>query len=285
VNHPGAEIGRQAAFPIGIFDSGVGGLSVLREIRRELPHESLLYLADQAHIPYGPRPVAELRGLTVAITHFLLDRGAKAVVVACNTASAAALDHLRAAFPSVPFVGMEPAVKPAAQTTRSRVVGVIATPTTLRTERFSRLVMRHARGATVLSQVCPGLVEQVEAGDLAGEKTQRLLRLCLDPLLTAGMDTLVLGCTHYPFLVEAIRRVVGPGVRIMDPGPAVARQVRRVLEQQDSVLRSHKPGSLTSYTTGDPLAFESLASSLVGDAGHIVSLRWSSDRTALALRD
>jgi glutamate racemase len=271
--------------PVAVLDSGVGGLSVLREIRSELNHENLLYLADQAHIPYGSRSLTEIRQLTVVITRFLLARGAKSVVLACNTASAAALYHLRAAFPTVPFVGMEPAVKPAAETTRSRVIGVMATPATFSGEMFSSLVSKYAQEATVIPRVCPGLVQQVEAGDLVGPETARLLRSYLEPLVSAGMDTLVLGCTHYPFLARAIQEIVGAGVEIIDPSPAVARQVRRVLEEREWLNRSAPPGSLTSFTTGTTAEFGQLASRLVGDAGRVVALRWNSDGTALEIED
>jgi glutamate racemase len=213
---------------IGVFDSGVGGLSVLREIRAQLPAADLLYFADQAHVPYGPRPAPEVRRFSEAITRFLLQRGAQVVVVACNTASAAALQSLRAAFPAVPFIGMEPAVKPAAARSRTRTVGVIATPATFQGELFASVVDRFAQGVTVLPQVCPGLVEQVEAGALAAPATQALLRQYLRPLVEQGIDSLVLGCTHYAFLIPAIAEVVGPNVEIVDPAPAVARQVRRV---------------------------------------------------------
>jgi glutamate racemase len=268
-----------------VLDSGVGGLSVLREIRHQLPNEDLLYLADQAHIPYGPRSLVEIRRLTVAITRFLLDQNAKSVVIACNTASAAALHHLRGTFPSVPFVGMEPAVKPAAEITQSHVIGVLATPVTFSGEMFASLVTRYAQGATVLTQVCPGLVEQVEAGDLHGPTTVSLLRRYLEPLLKAGMDSLVLGCTHYPFLTAVIQTLVGPGVDVVDPSPAVARQLGRVLAERAWLNESTEPGSLTSFTTADPAAFEQLASRLIGDAGRVVGLNWNAAQTALSVSD
>ncbi|RME36964.1 MAG: glutamate racemase [Thermoflexia bacterium] len=172
---------------IGVFDSGVGGLSVWREIVRELPGVPTLYVADQAHVPYGPRPLEEVRRFAEGITRFLLAQGATVVVLACNTASAAALHHLRALFPQVPFVGMEPAVKPAVQRTRNGRVGVIATPATFQGELFASLLTRFGRDARVLPQVCPGLVEAVEAGALEAPETEALLRSCLAPLLAAGI--------------------------------------------------------------------------------------------------
>ena len=186
---------------IGVFDSGVGGLSVLRHVRAQLPAADLLYLADTAHVPYGPRSLAEVRGFSAAITRFLRARGADVIVVACNTASAAALKPLRAAFPDVPFVGMEPAVKPAAEQTRSGVVGVLATPATFQGELFNSVVERFAQGVRVIPQVCPGLVEQIEAGALNTPATEQMLRGWVEPLLAQGIDALVLGCTHYPFVI------------------------------------------------------------------------------------
>ena len=215
--------------PIGVFDSGVGGLSVLREIRRLLPAEEVLYVADSGHCPYGGKPAEEIRARAYAITRFLVDRGAKAIVVACNTATVAAIVELRRDF-RLPVVGMEPAVKPAAAATRSGVVGVLATGTTLAGDRFASLVERFANGVTVLTQPCPGLVEQVEAGDLYGETTIDLLRRYTTPLVTRGADTLVLGCTHYPFLRDSLAAVLGPDVKLIDTGRAVARQLRRVLD-------------------------------------------------------
>jgi len=237
--------------PIGIFDSGIGGLSVWREIVRQFPCEDTVYVADQAHVPYGPRSMEEVRDFSEAIARFLLDRGAQAVVIACNTASGAALSYLREVFPDVPFVGMEPAVKPATAHTRSGVVGVIATPGTFHTDRFASLVERYAGNVRVLSQTCPGLVEAVESGQLDGPKTEALLRDCLTSLIEAGIDQLVLGCTHYPFLRPAIERIVGEDVAVIDPAPAVARQTGRVIRHSPQ----ERTGQHTLYTSGDPAEF------------------------------
>ena len=217
---------------IGIFDSGVGGLSVLRAVRERLPNQALLYLGDQAHVPYGPRPLEEVRAFSEAITRRLLDDGAQLIVVACNTASAAALHSLRAAFPETPFVGMEPAVKPAAESTHSGVVGVLATPATFQGELYASVVERFASGVTVLQDTCPGLVDRIEAGDLDGPRTREILTRALEPMLARGMDTVVMGCTHYPFVIPLIQEIAGPGVRVIDPAPAVARQTERVLTER-----------------------------------------------------
>ena len=259
---------------IGVFDSGVGGLSVWREIVRELPDVPTLYVADQAHVPYGPRPLAEVRRFAEGITRFLLAQGATVVVLACNTASAAALRYLRAVFPQVPFVGMEPAVKPAAQRTRNGRVGVIATPATFQGELFASLLERFARDVRVIPQVCPGLVEAVEDGALDTPETEARLRACLTPLLEVGIDELVLGCTHYPFLRPLMERIVGPGVEIVDPAPAVARQVRRVLENRGAGLQ---PALHTFYTAGDPARFARALERLVGVRAEVRSLRWEGD--------
>jgi glutamate racemase len=234
---------------VGIFDSGVGGLSVAREIRRRLPAESLLYLADSAYCPYGGRPLDEIRERTMRVGTFLIESGAKALVVACNSASGAALEALRAST-SVPVIGMEPAVKPAARATRSGRVGVMATAATLQAERFDRLMANHAQGVQVFSQACPGLVELVERGITGGDEARAILEPLLDPLRTAGVDTLVLGCTHYPFLREAVAEILGPDVQLLDTGAAVARQTRRVLDAVGR-LRSDGDGRVRMFTTGD----------------------------------
>lgn len=258
--------------PIGIFDSGVGGLSVLRAIQARMPAESLVYLGDQSHVPYGPRPMQQVRGFSHAITRFLLSKGAKLIVVACNTASAAALAHLRQAFPHVPFVGMEPAVKPAAEQTRSGVVGVIATPATFQGALYASVVERFAQGVTVLQDTCPGLVEQIEAGDLQGSRTEAILRQALMPMLARGIDTVVLGCTHYPFVIPLIERIVGPDVRVIDPAPAVARQVARLI----AVGPPERPPAETCYyTSGDPVALTGLLPILLGQTFDARQATWS----------
>ena len=236
---------------IGIFDSGVGGLSVLGAIRSRIASHPLLFLADQANVPYGPRPPQQIRTFSEAISRELINQGAGPIVVACNTASAAALDHLRAVFPETKFVGMEPAVKPAAARTRSGVVGVLATPPTFQASRYSAVVDRFARGVTVLSDTCPGLVEQIERGELDSPGTRQILEQALEPMLARHADTIVLGCTHYPFVAPLIRAIVGPQVVLIDPAPAVARQTLRLLPPQASQPRTAQNG-IRIATTGDP---------------------------------
>lgn len=248
---------------VGVLDSGVGGLSVWREIVRHLPHQDILYLADQAHIPYGQRSLDEVQGFCEGIVHFLLDQGARIIVVACNTASAAALLHLRSVFPDIPFVGMEPAVKPAVERTHTGVVGVIATQAAFQGKLFASLMQRFAGGVQVLTRVCPGLVEAVEAGALDTPETEALLRECLAPLVEAGADQLVLGCTHYPFLRPAIERIVGSHMAVIDPAAAVARQTARVLAQQAWKADPDHVPAYAFYTSGDVVAFSRMLERLL----------------------
>jgi glutamate racemase len=259
--------------PIGVFDSGVGGLSVWREIARQLPAEATLYFADQIHIPYGPRTLAQIRSFSEAITRYLIDQGAQLIVVACNTASAAALKHLRATFPDVPFVGMEPAVKPAAQQTRTGVVGVMATPATFQGELFASVVERFANGVRLINQVCPGLVEQIEAGRLDTPDTVTLLDRYLGPIRSGGADTIVLACTHYPFVIESIRSLA-PGIEVIDPAPAIARQVKRVLSERGRLTSSEQAGQHRFITSGDRAAFQAVLHQLVQIESDVETVRW-----------
>lgn len=268
--------------PIGIFDSGVGGLSVLRAIRAELPVEPLIYFADQAHVPYGPRPLDEVRSFSEAVTRFLLDQGAKLIVVACNTASAAALHHLRTTFPGVPFVGMEPAVKPAAEQTRTGVVGVLATPATFQGALYASVLERFASGVTVLQHTCPGLVAQIERGELDTPETRAILEDALQPMLAQGVDTVVMGCTHYPFVIPLIRSITGPSVRVIDPAPAVARQVRRVLQSQNLLAQGTAPASITYYTSGSLQALTNPLPRLVGQTAPVRAVTWRAGRVEIA---
>ncbi|MCG6984153.1 MAG: glutamate racemase [Thiocapsa sp.] len=249
--------------PIGVFDSGVGGLSVLREIHRELPHEDLLYVADSGHAPYGDQSMTAIEARAVAITELLLARGAKAVVVACNTATGAAARVLRTRYP-VPVIAMEPAVKPAIEQTRSGVVGVLATRQTLASHNFARLLARMGEGAEILLQACPGLVERVEAGELDSEPTRALLASYVEPLLVRGTDTLVLGCTHYPHLAPVIRSMAGPGVAVLDSGAAVARQVRRRLAEAGLLASPRQAGRVRFWTSGPPAKVRVVMSRLWG---------------------
>lgn len=262
------------AAPIGVFDSGLGGLSVWREIIRKLPAESTIYLADRAHVPYGDRQPQEIRRFCEAIGASLVQAGCKAVVVACNTASAVALHHLRECFPGTLIVGLEPAVKPAVARTRSGVVGVMATPATFQGRLYRATVGRHAAAVHVVEQVCLGLADRVEAGALEGPETEALLRRFLGPMLAAGADTIVLGCTHYPFVVETIRRLVGREVAVIDPAPAVARHLASLLHHYGLEAPSTPTVTHRFLTTGEALAFDRDAARLIDRTTRSQEIHW-----------
>jgi glutamate racemase len=261
---------------IGVFDSGLGGLSVLRAVRSVLAGVDVAYFGDNGHIPYGARPLDEVRKFSVAITRWLAGQGAQVIVIACNTASAAALRHLRQLpeFMGLRFVGMEPAVKPAAEATRTRVVGVLATPATFQGELYASVVERFAQGVTVLPQVCPGLVQAIEAGQHDSPATEAALRGWLAPLLAHNIDVLVLACTHYPFVIPLLEKICGPGVRVIDPSPAVARQTARVSASLDPTPPARGPGQVTYTTSGDPAAFARALELLGLERGPVQSARW-----------
>ena len=263
--------------PIGIFDSGVGGISVLRAIREQMTHESVIYFGDQGHIPYGPRPMEQIRSFSEAITNFLLEQSAKIIVVACNTASAAALKYLREKFPDVKFVGMEPAVKPAAEHTHTGKVGVLATPATFQGALYASVVERFANGVELLQDTCPGLVQQIEHGNLDGEETRRILEGALLPMLEKNIDTVVLGCTHYPLVIPLIQQIVGGNVRVIEPAPAVARQVRRLLEAGGMRSDFKSKGEIKFYTSGDREVLKSMLPILLGESGEVQLVRWLND--------
>jgi glutamate racemase len=262
---------------IGIFDSGVGGLSVLSALRSMAPGLPVIYVADQAHVPYGPRPLEEVRAFSREIVRYLADQGAELVVVACNAASAAALHSLRDEFTHLPIVGMEPAVKPAAESTRSGVVGVLATPATFQGELYASVVERFAQGVTLLQDTCPGLVGQIENGALDTPETIAILQRALQPMLARGADTIVLGCTHYPFVIPQIEQIAGPEVRVINPAPAVARQALRLLPSQlDDGMSTHM---LSRYaTSGDSVHMARLIRQLLGERIEVEALAWNSGK-------
>lgn len=233
--------------PIGVFDSGVGGLSVLGEIRSLLPNESLLYVADCGNIPYGEKTPEFIRQRCAVIADFFQKQGAKALVLACNTATVAGVADLRERYPDWPIVGMEPAVKPAAAATHSGVVGVLATTGTLQSAKFAALLDRFALDVQVITQPCPGLVELIETGDLVSPTIRNLLRSYVEPLLAAGCDTIILGCTHYPFLKPLLRQIVPESISLIDTGGAVARQLQRLLTQR--ALLATGPAQETQFWT------------------------------------
>lgn len=256
--------------PIGVFDSGVGGISVLKEISLRLPLESLLYVADSGHVPYGEKTPEYIRERCRAISDFFVSANAKAIVVACNTATAAAAADLRDAYPALPIVAMEPAVKPAALATRNGIVGVLATSGTLKSARFAALLDRFASSIRVVTQPCPGLVEQVEAGLLKDTSTEAMLRGYVQPLLDAGCDTVILGCTHYPFLKPLLARILPGDIQVVDTGAAVARQVERILNEKR--LTSAGPSSVSFRTSSDPDALSRQLPVLWGSYARVARL-------------
>lgn len=264
---------------IGILDSGVGGLSVLRHIQSLLPTKNLIYFADQAHVPYGRRSQEEIRRYSFGITRFLYEEGATIIVVACNAASGAALSYLRRAYPGAPIVGMEPAVKPGAGLTKSGRIGVLATPFTFNSQRYANLMAEYAQGVVTFQDPCTGLVEQIEDGRLEAAETEEILNKSLAPMLAGGVDTLVLGCTHYPFVMPLIRQIAGPEVHIIDPAPAVAHQVERVMVTEGYLSDNRESGQLRAFTSGDPEQLVSVGSELLGHTLPVTPVRWQDDES------
>jgi len=265
---------QQVRGTIGVFDSGVGGLSVVRALIQLMPNQPLSYVADNAHCPYGPRPVSEILAFSEGIAHYLQSQGSEVIVVACNTASAAALVPLRQAFPETSFVGMVPAIKPATALTKSGVVGVLATEGTLHGSLYESVVGNWAHGVRVVSQVCPGLVERIEGGDTDTPETRRLLRACLAPLLAEGMDVLVLGCTHYPFVIPALRRLLPQQISIVEPSLAIVQQTRRVLAKRGLLTSADTPSARCYAATGDPSTLQRALDSFLGERASVERIHW-----------
>lgn len=252
---------------IGLFDSGVGGLSIFRAVARELPAYDLVYFADQKYCPYGSRPAPEIRALSKRIVEFLIQAECRIIVVACNTASAAALYDLRETFPHINFVGMEPAVKPAALATRTGKVAVLATRGTLDGELFARTRDGHARGVQVLTVYPDDWVERVERGDIGSPETEASVRRVVEPLLEQGVDMLVLGCTHYPFLAPLIKKIAQQNAFIVDPSDAVALRTAAIVFEQQIRQAQDRRGAFAFYTSGNARAFEHLTRQLI----HVVA--------------
>ncbi len=241
--------------PIGVMDSGVGGISVLKHIEALLPNESLYYAADSFYAPYGNKTAEEIQARCVNVATFLIEKNVKALVVACNTATAAAIDHLRASF-SLPIIGMEPAVKPAAAATKTGVIGILATTGTLKSAQFAALLESYGRDVKVVTQACVGLVECIERGELTAGKTYALVKSYCQPLLDAGADTIVLGCTHYPFIKPLIEKFLAEiysaeKIILIDTGSAVAKQLQRRLDSQQLLAHAHDGRKILIYTNSD----------------------------------
>lgn len=237
--------------PIGIFDSGVGGISIWKELQQRLPLEDSIYLADSKNAPYGEKSAETIVQLSIKNTELLLDLGCKLIIVACNTATTNAIDHLRAHYP-VPFIGIEPAIKPAALQSTSGTVGVLATRGTLSSALFHSTAKNHASNIRIIEQEGTGLVELIEAGNATSESTRKLLRKYLQPMVSSGIDHLVLGCTHYPHLIPLLKEELPAHVRIIDCGEAVANQTHRILEKQGLLAADHGVTNHRFYTNADP---------------------------------
>jgi len=235
--------------PIGVMDSGVGGLSVLQHLTRQLPHEHFIYFADSAHAPYGNKTATEIQQRCFTIADTLIAKGAKALVVACNTATAAAIAAMRESY-TLPIIGMEPAVKPAAAASKNGIIGVLATTGTLKSAQFAALLEHYGQGVQVVTQACVGLVECIEQGQLDTPQTLTLLQQYCRPLMAAGADTIVLGCTHYPFVKKHIQEIVGPEVTLIDTGAAVAKRLHQVLEQKQMLNPDTEAGDFVFFTSG-----------------------------------
>ncbi|MFW2371775.1 MAG: glutamate racemase [Gammaproteobacteria bacterium] len=235
--------------PIGVFDSGIGGLSVLSKIRAQLPAEHLVYIADNAYVPYGNKSEYEIQQRAELISQYFIDQHrVKAIVIACNTATAAAVVHLRGRL-SIPIIGMEPGLKPAVEQSMTGVVGILATENTLNSEKFSHLRNRFGEQTEIISQQCSGLVERIELGDFSGPETRNLVQYYLSPLLEKGVDSIVLGCTHYPIIKPLIEEIVGTAVQVIETGDAVARHVKNRLEQLQLINSATASGSMSFFTT------------------------------------
>lgn len=264
--------------PIGIFDSGVGGLSVLRVVRQQMPNENVVYFGDQGHVPYGARPMKEIQKFSEGITRFLLEQNSKIIVVACNTASAAALKYLRENFSDISFVGMEPAVKPAAEATQTGKVGVLATPATFQGALYASVVERFGAGVELFQNTCPGLVSQIEKGELAAQTTRQILEDALIPMLEKNIDTVVLGCTHYPFVIPLIQEIVGEKVRVIDPAPAVVRQIGKLLDAGAGRNTAPSKGNVRIYSSGDIGKVQAVLPVLLGEDLHVNPVVWIDEK-------
>jgi glutamate racemase len=235
---------------IGVFDSGVGGISVLQHIHALLPHENLIYFADSKHAPYGNKTQADIIARCMQIADFLLQKEVKSLVVACNTATAAAIDILRETF-DIPIIGMEPAIKPAAAASKNGVIGVLATVGTLKSAQFAALLESYGRNVKVVTQACVGLVECIERGELNTENTNALIRQYTAPLLAEGADTIVLGCTHYPFVKQVIQEIVGDKITLIDTGAAVAKQLKRQLQEKELLSVNQGKAEVNFWTNSE----------------------------------
>jgi glutamate racemase len=252
-----------AAAPIGVFDSGIGGISVLQHIHALLPHEQLVYVADSKYAPYGSKTPEEIQSRCFEIADFLIAQGVKVIVVACNTATAAAIDAMRAKY-NLPIFGMEPAVKPAAEASKNGIIGVLATVGTLKSAQFAGLLESYGRNVKVVTQGCVGLVECIERGELNAENTVNLLKQYCQPLLEEGADTIVLGCTHYPFVKTLLRQIVGENITLIDTGAAVAKHLQQRLAALDLLAVPDRAGAVKFWTNNQAADAKAVIEALWG---------------------
>jgi glutamate racemase len=261
-----------SALPIGVFDSGVGGISVLKHIRDLMPHENLIYVADSRHAPYGNQTPEFIEERSFWLAEFLMRQGVKALVVACNTATAAAVSGLRERYPELTIIGMEPAVKPAVAATKTGVVGVLATSGTLKSAQFAALLEHYGQGVEVVTQACIGLVECVEKGELTSPSTLALLKQYVKPLLDAKADTIVLGCTHYPFVRTLIEELVGKNVVLIDTGAAVAKHLKHRLQENQLLCACDELGDVSFWSNNEAADSAKVISALWGDQVSVTHL-------------
>lgn len=262
---------------IGVFDSGVGGLWILKHLQQEISSYNYVFFGDQVHVPYGVRSMEEIKYFSLEITKFLISKDCKVIVIACNTASAASLKYLRIKFPGIHFIGMEPAIKPAVESTHTRKVGVLATPTTFHSELYNSVVERFAQDVEIFQDTCPGLVEQIEKGDLESNLTRSILKKALLPMMEKNIDTIVLGCTHYPFVIPLIKEIVGDKVKVIDPTEAIVRQVGHVLIENNLASRSIGEKQIEIFTSGNKENIKLILSKLFDKDLDIKKITWSND--------
>lgn len=260
---------------IGVFDSGIGGLWILKHLKKELPFCDFVYFGDQAHVPYGKRSMKEIRNFSQGITKFLIGQGCQIIVIACNTASAASLKYLRKKYPKIIFVGMEPAVKPATEITKTKKIGVLATPATFQGELYNSVVERFAKGVEIFTDTCPGLVEQIEKGNLEGKETKKILEKAILPMLESDIDTIVLGCTHYPFVIPLIKKITKNKINIIDPTGAIVKRVGYLLELRKSdFLSCEDDGGLEIFTSGKTMEINNILVKLFNKNMNIKMISW-----------
>lgn len=262
---------------IGVFDSGVGGLWILKHLEQEIRGFNYIFLGDQGHVPYGVKSIDEIKIYSEEITRFLINKGCKIIVIACNTASAAALKYLREKFPDILFVGMEPAVKKAVEMTTTGVVGVLATPATFDGELYNSVVERFAQNVEIHKDTCPGLVERIEKGDFDSKETKIILEKALRPMLVDGIDTVVLGCTHYPFVIPQIKEIVGKEINVIDPTSAIVRQVSHLLADNGLINKTEEEKQINIFTSGNGVDIKIILEKLFIKEISVTKVDWTED--------